>query len=152
MFFLSFYVLALSSTNVRTGLFLAAGIWVSPPCQIPCFLRLLCSQEWSSDLDMWSQQRASGKSFLPWSCKRNLWGKSHEESFLFLFSAFEHNCLRTISGAQDDRVKDGSQHARMMKVVETSGLVVHAKLLVSRLTLCNPMDCSLPASSVRGLL
>ena len=29
---------------------------------------------------------------------------------------------------------------------------MHAKLLQSCLTLCNPMDCSLPGSSVHGIL
>ena len=29
---------------------------------------------------------------------------------------------------------------------------IHAKLLQSCLPLCNPMDCSLPGSSVRGIL
>jgi len=31
-------------------------------------------------------------------------------------------------------------------------LLVHSKLLQSCLTLCDPMDCSLPGSSVRGIL
>ena len=70
----------------------------------------------------------------------------------FLFSAFEHNCLRTIFGAQDDTVKDNSQHASLMKHVKTLGLGTHAKLLVVYLTLCNPMDCSLTVSSVHGIL
>ena len=31
-------------------------------------------------------------------------------------------------------------------------LCVHAKLLQSCLTLCDPVDCSMPNSSVRGIL
>ena len=31
-------------------------------------------------------------------------------------------------------------------------LLVHAKSLQSCLTLCDPMDCSLPGSSIRGIL
>ena len=32
-----------------------------------------------------------------------------------------------------------------------SAIHMHAKLLQSRLTLCNPMDCSLPGSSIHGI-
>ena len=34
----------------------------------------------------------------------------------------------------------------------TKSLCMHAKLLQSCLTLCNPMDCSLPGSSVHWIL
>ena len=34
----------------------------------------------------------------------------------------------------------------------TEGTCVHAKSLQSCLTVCDPMDCSLPGSSVHGIL
>ena len=42
--------------------------------------------------------------------------------------------------------------AREMHRVLSSFLCVHVKSLQSCLTLCDPMDCSLPASSVHGIL
>ena len=45
-------------------------------------------------------------------------------------------------------------HCRMSEgeLYSTVGLCVQAKLLQSCPTLCNPMDCGLPGSSVRGIL
>ena len=38
------------------------------------------------------------------------------------------------------------------KFYKEYGACMHAKLLQSCLTLCNPMDCSLPGSPVHGIL
>ena len=40
----------------------------------------------------------------------------------------------------------------VLEILEFIGACVCDKSLLSCLTLCNPMDCSLPASSVHGIL
>ena len=44
------------------------------------------------------------------------------------------------------------QHTRLPCASPSPGACMRAKLLQSCLTLCNPMDCSPPGSSVRGIL
>ena len=47
-------------------------------------------------------------------------------------------------------------HIRTLKADEVQrqlhGMCIHAESLQSCLTLCDPMDCSLPGSSVSGIL
>ena len=40
----------------------------------------------------------------------------------------------------------------MVLFIKLKNLCVHAKFLQSYLTLCNPLDCSPPGSSVHGIL
>ena len=43
-------------------------------------------------------------------------------------------------------------HEKKYKIIAFKTVYVHAKLPQSCSTLCNPMDCSLPGSSVHGIL
>ena len=43
-------------------------------------------------------------------------------------------------------------HEKKYKIIAFKTVYVHAKLPQSCSTLCNPMDCSLPGSSVCGIL
>jgi len=83
-------------------------------------------------------------------------------SRLLLQSPFSQGCLRWLSEQITSPVSIGShlspglkQHIKALKTVGAWLMIIGVQKMSaaqSRLTLCNPMDCSLPGSSVNGIL